>query len=116
MQLQGYDLIGITEMWWDCSHSWSVAMDGYKLFGKDGEKGELRCMRESSTDTWRSSVGWVTRKLRACGSRLGGKPTWVMSWVSSTDCLVRKKWMRSSDNWKNLTFTGPGPHEGLEAW
>ncbi|GAB0185725.1 hypothetical protein GRJ2_001037800 [Grus japonensis] len=32
--LQGYDLIGITEMWWDSSYDWSVGMEGYRLFRK----------------------------------------------------------------------------------
>ena len=30
-----YDLAAIMETWWDCSHDWSAAMDGYKLFRKD---------------------------------------------------------------------------------
>ncbi|MCQ4078480.1 endonuclease/exonuclease/phosphatase family protein [Klebsiella pneumoniae] len=30
-----YDLVAITETWWDCSHDWSAAMDGYKLFRRD---------------------------------------------------------------------------------
>ena len=36
-----YDLVAITETWWDCSHDWSAAVDGYKLFRKDrqGRKG-----------------------------------------------------------------------------
>ncbi|GAB0183945.1 mitochondrial enolase superfamily member 1 [Grus japonensis] len=33
--LQGYDLIGITETWWDSSYDWSVGMEGYRLFRKD---------------------------------------------------------------------------------
>ena len=34
MQLQGCDLIGITEMWCDSSHDWNAVMDGYRLFRK----------------------------------------------------------------------------------
>ena len=30
-----YDLVAITETWWEHSHDWSAAMDGYKLFRKD---------------------------------------------------------------------------------
>ena len=30
-----YDLVAIMETWWDHSHDWSAAMDGYKLFRKD---------------------------------------------------------------------------------
>ncbi|GAB0182398.1 hypothetical protein GRJ2_000705100 [Grus japonensis] len=33
--LQGYDIIGITETWWDSSYDWSVGMEGYRLFRKD---------------------------------------------------------------------------------
>ncbi|KAK4822567.1 LOW QUALITY PROTEIN: hypothetical protein QYF61_016136 [Mycteria americana] len=32
---ENYDMVTITETWWDDSHSWSAAMDGYKLFGRD---------------------------------------------------------------------------------
>ncbi|GAB0208559.1 hypothetical protein GRJ2_003321600 [Grus japonensis] len=53
--LQGYDLIGITETWWDSSYDWSVGMEGYRLFRKDrqGRRGgdvtlyvddQLECM------------------------------------------------------------------------
>ncbi|CAM5165610.1 unnamed protein product, partial [Eretmochelys imbricata] len=34
-QSRNYDVIGITETWWDNSHDWSTVMDGYKLFRKD---------------------------------------------------------------------------------
>ncbi|CAM4500218.1 unnamed protein product [Lepidochelys kempii] len=38
---RNYDVIGITETWWDNSHDWSTVMDGYELFRKDrqGRKG-----------------------------------------------------------------------------
>ncbi|CAM4502766.1 unnamed protein product [Lepidochelys kempii] len=38
---RNYDMIGITETWWDNSHDWSTVLDGYKLFRKDrqGRKG-----------------------------------------------------------------------------
>ncbi|GAB0203486.1 hypothetical protein GRJ2_002814200 [Grus japonensis] len=53
--LQGYDIIGITETWWDGSYDWSVGMEGYRLFRKDrqGRRGggitlyvndQLECM------------------------------------------------------------------------
>ena len=35
MQQASYDLVAITETWWDHSHDWSAATDGYKLFSKD---------------------------------------------------------------------------------
>ncbi|GAB0205919.1 hypothetical protein GRJ2_003057500 [Grus japonensis] len=53
--VQGYDLIGITEMWWDGSYDWSVGMEGCRPFRKDrqGRQGggvalyvndQLKCM------------------------------------------------------------------------
>lgn len=42
----------------------------------------------------------------------GDKPTQVMLWVSATNCLVGKKWIRSSsDNWKK-----PHVHWPWSSW
>ena len=35
VQSGDYDLVAITETWWDSSHDWNVVMDGYALFRKD---------------------------------------------------------------------------------
>ena len=35
MLLEIYDPVAITETWWDESHDWSVAIDGYRLFRRD---------------------------------------------------------------------------------
>ena len=35
MLLESYDLVAITEIWWDEPHDWSAAIDGYKLFRRD---------------------------------------------------------------------------------
>ena len=44
-----YDLVAIVEMWWGCSHDWSAAMDGYKLFRRNkkgrGSDGVAVCER-----------------------------------------------------------------------
>ena len=32
VQQDRYDLVTNTETWWDDSHDWSAAIDGYKLF------------------------------------------------------------------------------------
>ncbi|KAK4810454.1 LOW QUALITY PROTEIN: hypothetical protein QYF61_004234 [Mycteria americana] len=34
-QMEHYDLIAITETWWDESCNWSAVIDGYKLFRRD---------------------------------------------------------------------------------
>jgi len=41
VQQDSYDLVAITEKWWDDSHDWSAVMDGYKLFRRDkqGKRG-----------------------------------------------------------------------------
>ena len=45
-----YNVVTITETWWDDSHNWSTAMDGYKLFRRDRQGrrgGGVACMLES---------------------------------------------------------------------
>ncbi|TRZ19413.1 hypothetical protein HGM15179_007741 [Zosterops borbonicus] len=41
VQQQSYDVVAITEMWWDDSYGWSTALDGYRLFrrGRKRRKG-----------------------------------------------------------------------------
>lgn len=46
VQLENYDLIGVTETWLDKAHDWSAAVSGYKLFrrdrqGRGGAEGDL---------------------------------------------------------------------------
>ncbi|PKU40055.1 nipped-b-like protein [Limosa lapponica baueri] len=33
--LERYDIVAITETWWDESYNWSVGIEGYKLFRRD---------------------------------------------------------------------------------
>ena len=35
MLLESYDLVALTETWWDESHDWSAAIDGYWLFRRN---------------------------------------------------------------------------------
>lgn len=35
--LQGYDLTGIIEIWYDGSYDWSVEVEGYRILRKDGQ-------------------------------------------------------------------------------
>jgi len=34
-QSHSYDIISISETWWDESSGWCVAIDGYRLFRRD---------------------------------------------------------------------------------
>ncbi|GAB0179529.1 hypothetical protein GRJ2_000418200 [Grus japonensis] len=75
--LQGCDLIGITETWWDSSYDWSVGMEGYRLFRKDrqGRRGggvalyvnhQLECMELClGMDEEPTESLWVRIKERA---------------------------------------------------
>ena len=45
---ESYDIVAISETWWNYSHSWSAVMEGYRLFKRDrlGRKGggvALKC-------------------------------------------------------------------------
>jgi len=35
VQQDSYNLVAVTEMWWDNLHDWYAVMDGYRLFRKD---------------------------------------------------------------------------------
>ena len=65
-----YDLVALTETWWDSSRDWNVAMDGYVLLRKDrparrGGRVAL-CMREQLL-VLSTVQGWMRSELRVCG-------------------------------------------------
>jgi len=37
VEQDSYEMVAITETWWDDSHDWNAAMDGYKLFRSDSQ-------------------------------------------------------------------------------
>ncbi|PKU43826.1 mitochondrial fission process protein 1 [Limosa lapponica baueri] len=41
VQQENYDIFAITETWWEDSHNWNAAIDGYQLFRRDrqGKRG-----------------------------------------------------------------------------
>ena len=58
---ESYDIVAVTETWWNDLHSWSAVMDGYRLFKRDrkGRKGggvalyvkkECECMEINDGD------------------------------------------------------------------
>ena len=47
VQLQGYQLVGTMEMWWDGSHDQSAATEGYRLFRKELTWGWVRIKEET---------------------------------------------------------------------
>ena len=92
--LQGYDLIGITETWWDGSYDWTVGMEGYRLFRTDrqGDKEEVSpSMSMTSWSAWRSAWGWMRSQPRTYESGLkGGQGQVTLQWGSATGHLTRK--------------------------
>ncbi|KAK4822208.1 hypothetical protein QYF61_011849 [Mycteria americana] len=56
VQQENYDFVAITETWWDDSHDWSAAMDGYKLFRRDrqGRRGRGVALLGSVSIVWNS--------------------------------------------------------------
>ena len=50
VQQENYDIVAITETWWDDLQNWSAAMDGYKLFRSERQGrrccGVALCVRE----------------------------------------------------------------------
>ena len=86
--LQGYDLTGITETWWDSSYDWSIRMEGYRLFRKEwqGRRGwgialyindQLECMElHLGMDKELAESLWVRMKGSAgAGDITGGSAT-----------------------------------------
>ncbi|GAB0203831.1 mitochondrial enolase superfamily member 1 [Grus japonensis] len=78
-QQENYDIVAIMETWWDDSHNWSAAMDGYKLFRRDrqGRRGGGVALHTQVNETgWNPSKGtegagrsalyqqsWLTREV-----------------------------------------------------
>ena len=54
---ESYDIVAITETWWNDSHSWSALMEGYQLFKRDrlGRKGGGVALH-------------IKKRLRMCGN------------------------------------------------
>ena len=83
MQHENYDIVAISETWWDDSHNWSAAMDGYKLFRRDrqGRRGSgvvlyvgecFGCLELDDGD----------HRIECLGVRIRGKP-------NKADIMVR---------------------------
>ena len=62
-----YDLVAIMETWWDCYHSWSVAVDGYKIFRRDmqGRRGGGVALCVSALMLLNLDMGMI--RLSFCG-------------------------------------------------
>ncbi|KAK4815341.1 hypothetical protein QYF61_000173 [Mycteria americana] len=83
VQQENYDIVAITETWWDDSHNWSAAMDGYKLFRRDGQG---------------RGGGWVALYVRECFDCLE---------LNDCDDRVECLWLRIRVNANKADFMSP---------
>ena len=77
VQQDSYDLVAITEMWWDSSHDWNAVMDGYGLFRKDRLKrkdsGVALCVREQQ-ECIELCPGADEERIESLWVRIKGQP------------------------------------------
>ena len=99
VQRTNYDLVAITETWWDHPHDWSAVMDGYKLFRRDRQGRRSGDVALDSKGCFDVEELWIGNdKVECLWVRIRGRPVGVTSWWgSATDHLIRmKRWMRHS--------------------
>jgi len=81
--------------------------------GQDGEEAKQPLTREHCRDAWRSAWGWVMSQLTAYGSESLGRPKLAMLPTTWSGGSIGFVWP-SSDNWRSLTCTGPGPQADFD--
>lgn len=93
VQQENYDIVAITETWWDDLHNCSAAMHGFKLFGRDtlGRRGgEVALYVRSILIVLNLIMGTIGLSLYVTES--GGRPKRQMSqWESVIDHPMRIK-------------------------
>jgi len=94
-QQDGYDLVAITETWWDNLRDWHDVMDGYRLFKKDRPTrrgGGVALYVKEQLECIEPCLGANRNKLRACGLELRDRLIRVtLLWVCTTGHLTRKR-------------------------
>ena len=73
VQLRKYDLIAITETWWDKSHNWNTVIEGYRLFRRDRQ-----------------------------GRRGGGVPLYVRKWIDCEELCLRNSHNQVESLWVKI--------------
>jgi len=48
MLLESYNLVAITETWWDKTHDWNAAIDGYGCSEETGKEGGVEALPSRS--------------------------------------------------------------------
>ena len=81
VQQASYNFVANTDTWWDHSHDWSAAMDGYKLFGRDRQQrrgGDMALHMRECFDVVELGVG--SDKVESLWIRIRGLANWQASW------------------------------------
>ncbi|PKU31150.1 hypothetical protein llap_18546 [Limosa lapponica baueri] len=118
---ESYDVVAITETWWDKSYDWSVAIDGYKLFRRDRRerrgggvalyvKKWLECEElllknscEQVKSLWVGIRDWDNKGSLVVGVYYRGLTTWSLLMMHSYSSLRRHHDHRLSSCWGILT-------------
>jgi len=77
VQLQGYNLIAITEIWWDNLHDWNAVMDGYTLFRKDRptrQGGGVALYVREQLECTELCLGMDEERVESLWARIKGQP------------------------------------------
>ncbi|PKU28504.1 nipped-b-like protein [Limosa lapponica baueri] len=88
-----YDVVTITETWWDDGHDWNAAMNGYKLLRRNRQRRRgggvalnsrecFECMELDSSDD-EVECSWVRMKGKA------NKGDFILCWESAIDHPTR---------------------------
>ena len=89
---EGYDIIGVTETWWDNSNDWGITMGSYRLFVKTDrveEVEELHSTLRKTLNISKSTMVFVTALLDASGLKSkGSSPSRTSHWASATQLLT----------------------------
>ncbi|PKU42649.1 nipped-b-like protein [Limosa lapponica baueri] len=70
---ESYDIVAITETWWDESYDWSVVINGYKLFRRDRR-----------------------------GRRVGGVALYVKKWLECEELLLKNSHEQVESLWVGI--------------
>lgn len=78
----GYDIIAMAESWWDESHNWSAALNGYKLLKRDRHGSKSVCVWGGYPLCKKMELKNSDEQVESLWKKLGAKPT------KETLCLV----------------------------
>lgn len=117
IRLQGCDVTGIREIWWDGSYDWSAGMEGSSLFRKErqgDEEGLSPSLSVMTWSAWSSAWGCMRSRPTAYGSGLkGGHRQVTLQWGIAIGCTTRKtEWIRTSVTRKEQPYI----HKPWASW